>query len=187
MVLPGKIDNGDMLLSDLIKVYDNVLPTSACLSLTNFFDKQEKVSRKSSIASFTEINLNNLPSAKNYLNELVKLQISLFKQYESELPEKFKLPPLKLFEEFRLKCYNKNDIFDWHCDVADITSAKRYLAFLWYLSDVEDNSGKTTFFNNLKIKPKQGSVVVFPPMWMFPHKGDLVTSKKYIMSSYCNF
>ena len=42
MVLPGKIDNGDMLLSELIKVYDNVLPTSACLSLTNFFDKQEK-------------------------------------------------------------------------------------------------------------------------------------------------
>lgn len=187
MVQLGKINNGDMLLSDLIKVYDNVLPVQACNTLITFFDNQEKIVRKSDIASFTELNLNNNPSAKKMLNELVKLQTAVFMQYESELPTKFKIPSLKLFEEFRVKCYNKNDIFDWHCDVADNNSSKRYLAFLWYLNDVEDNSGKTIFFNDVKIVPKQGSVVVFPPMWMFPHKGDLVTSKKYIMSSYCHY
>lgn len=175
-------------LSDFIKVYDDVLPKENCNNLIQFFNKSNKIERKSSIASFSEINLNQLTSNQHpVINQLSELQVALYRQYESELPKNFILPKLNLFEEFRIKCYNNNDIFDWHCDVADYVSAKRYLAFLWYLNDVEDNSGVTVFFDKLNIAPKIGSVVIFPPMWMFPHKGSLVTSKKYIMSSYAHY
>lgn len=176
-------------LLDLIKVYDNVLPMENCNKLIDFFNSSTKIKRQSSIAKFSEINLNQLTNnTHSVIRQLSEIQIALYRQYESELPEHFKLPELHSFEEFRIKQYEHNDIFDWHCDVADYKSAKRYLAFLWYLSDVPDNSGKTVFFNdNIKITPKQGSVVVFPPMWMFPHKGSIVTSKKYIMSSYAHY
>lgn len=177
----------NLLLQDLIKVYDDVLPPENCKQLINFFESQEKIQRSSSIAHFSEVNLNLSTNDLNVVKTLSSLQVALFNQYQSELPQKFTIPDVKAFEEFRIKCYDVNDIFDWHIDVADTQSSKRYLAFLWYLSDVPDNSGKTVFFDSLSVKPKVGSVVVFPPMWMFPHKGDIVTSRKYIMSSYAHY
>ena len=91
-------------------------------------------------------------------------------------------------EEFRVKRYNEGeDYFANHVDIGDLASAKRYLAFLFYLND-DFEGGETTFLPDIKVKPKKGSVVVFPPTSMFPHAGEKVTKgTKYIMSPYYNY
>ena len=79
-----------------------------------------------------------------------------------------------------------NEGFNTHVDVMKLISCPRFLSFLWYLNDVDE--GGSTIFNNLKIKPKKGRLVIFPPMWMFPHMGEEpVSNTKYVMSSYLSY
>ena len=56
---------------------------------------------------------------------------------------------------------------------------------LFYLND-DFEGGETIFYPEMSIRPKKGSVIVFPPYWMFPHEGTpVIAGKKYIMSTYC--
>ena len=77
-------------------------------------------------------------------------------------------------------------MFDTHVDVMDYNSARRFLSFFWYLNDVE--IGGETRFYNLEITPKKGTLVVFPPLWMFPHKGEPpLSGEKYLLSTYLHY
>ena len=81
---------------------------------------------------------------------------------------------------------NGDERFDEHVDVIDYLTAKRAVAFLFYLND---NNGYTTFSNHdLNIEPKRGKVLVFPPTWEYPHSG-LPPSDypKYILSTYIHY
>jgi hypothetical protein len=62
----------------------------------------------------------------------------------------------------------------------------------YYLNDVEEG-GETAFDDKvseyyLKVKSKQGRIVMFPPMWMYPHKGlKPISNPKYIISTYMHY
>ena len=62
----------------------------------------------------------------------------------------------------------------------------RFLAFFIYLTDNE--SGHTSFPDrDIKIQPKKGRLLMFPPTWCYPHVGEKVTDNpKYIIGSYCH-
>ena len=59
---------------------------------------------------------------------------------------------------------------------------------------LNDNDGFTTFPNvrsdrkPLAVEPKAGRVVIFPPMWMFPHNGlPPKNDDKYIMMTSLHY
>ena len=100
------------------------------------------------------------------------------------------------YESIRMKRYLDNDYdrFDYHVDVRDYDTARRFLAFFIYLNDVE--GGETEFVGLNKpgthmpytIQPKRGRLVMFPPMWTYPHAGLKPTGgKKYFIHSYCHY
>ena len=75
------------------------------------------------------------------------------------------------------------DYINHHVDRA---SGVRILTVFLYLNDVEE--GGETVFDNLEIKPKQGTLVVFPPLWMFPHRGNPpISGTKYLLSTYLHY
>ena len=89
-------------------------------------------------------------------------------------------------EEFRLKRYNggSDDRYDEHIDVQSPDSSRRFLSFLFYLND-DFTGGETEFTEGGLVTPRRGSVLVFPPYWMYPHAGRrVITGTKYIMSTY---
>jgi len=48
--------------------------------------------------------------------------------------------------------------------------------------------GGETRFVDVMIKPKKGNLLVFPPLWMFPHAGLIpISSPKYIISTYLHY
>ena len=58
-----------------------------------------------------------------------------------------------------------------------------------YLNDVEEG-GETEFLSNgeFTVKPKCGRMVVFPPSFMFPHRGRKpISNSKYILSTYLHY
>ncbi len=75
--------------------------------------------------------------------------------------------------------------FAWHIDSGPLGTARRFLSALTYLNTVEE-AGATEFpWQNMALKPRQGTMVLFPPYWLFPHRG--VPPKrevKYKMTCY---
>ena len=169
----------------------NILPTNLCDYLINVYesdkDNRERVDNESK-PTFTQLNLNR------YHRKIVSNLFNYFSlaldSYKKDVPSSKYLPDIKYIEEFRIKKYEVGgvDRFDEHVDVIDHKSAKRCLAMLFYLNDVEEG-GKTIFpYHYKEFTPVKGSVIIFPPTWEYPHLGEPpVSNPKYIMSSYLHY
>jgi Rps23 Pro-64 3,4-dihydroxylase Tpa1-like proline 4-hydroxylase len=60
----------------------------------------------------------------------------------------------------------------------------RVITYLWYLNDVEEG-GETLIWDNLKIKPTAGKLLLFPSTWTFPHTGLMpISNDKYILTGW---
>lgn len=171
---------------NLIRKY-RVCPESFCDTLTDWFEASPSfhVKRDDEYKNFTEININQcepelVPLCTQYILRAHEL-------YMNDLPLHREYLEAKALEEFRVKRYVAGgEQFNKHVDVGDSVSCKRQLAFLIYLND--DYKGGITDFGEYLCLPKKGDILVFPPMWMFPHAGLPVTKgTKYIMSSYLHY
>jgi hypothetical protein len=100
-----------------------------------------------------------------------------------------------LDEGYRIKHYKNdgNEFFNWHIDSNGRKQSHRYYVFMWYLNDVEEG-GETEFRiqdcngDNIKVQPKQGSMLCFPPFWTHEHRGRApLSSDKYIIASWITF
>ena len=169
--------------SHMVRVYDNILPNELCKKLIELFDssKHQEYINKNHKPCFTQLNLNQYH--KDILSILVPYVAEVYNKYKTKF-----LPKLSSLEEFRIKRYmpNGNERFDEHVDVVNYATAKRAVAFLFYLNN---NNGYTTFNNhNLNIHPECGRVVVFPPTWEYPHSGlPPLDHPKYILSTYIHY
>jgi prolyl 4-hydroxylase len=181
-------------LNDLIQVYDNVLEPETCSLLIQTFENntnKHEVIDNNKKPSFTQLNLTGLSKESESTNSIHKLVISKTFEYRNnyyDFIDSRVFPEAHNFEYYRIKKYNNNgeDLFDTHVDVLDHESARRFLSFMFYLNDVE--TGGETLFQGLTIHPKCGRLVVFPPMWMFPHKGcHPVSNEKYILTTYLHY
>ena len=174
---------------DFLKHYKNIVPDFTCEMLIALFDESDQlVHRHNQVQNFYELNINQ--THPEIVSELVQCLLKALREYQWEFPTETKhfQTPLSL-EEFRVKRYNggTGEKFSDHVDVGDLTSCKRYLAFLFYLND-DFEGGNTFFYPGTLITPEKGSVIVFPPTWQYPHAGLPVDSgTKYIMSSYLNY
>jgi hypothetical protein len=181
-------------LSDLIVVYDDALDPEICDLLINQIyeniPKHERVENNYT-PNFTQFNLtencNHNETTKLVHNEVIKNAFKYKNEYY-EFVDKRVFPDSHAFEQFRIKKYNPggDDMFDTHVDVKDYQSARRFLSFLWYLNDVGE--GGKTVFHGKTITPKTGRLVMFPPLWMFPHKGEPpLSGPKYILTGYLHY
>lgn len=89
-----------------------------------------------------------------------------------------------------MKLYRKgtDDRFDTHVDVGNHDSARRFLVMFWYLNTVE--VGGETVFDNISysVNPVEGRLLMFPPMWMYPHSGKMaVSDDKLILGTYLHY
>jgi hypothetical protein len=79
--------------------------------------------------------------------------------------------------------------YHWHIDGGSHQFSQRQLVAVWYLNDVEGPGGETEFlFQNVKIKPEQGKLLLFPPFWTHEHRGvTLRAGLKYIATTWIIF
>jgi hypothetical protein len=179
-------------LDQFVHTYDNVLQPDECNYLISLFDVNEEYHERvdqQGKPNFTQYNFtkNKQSEDEKIHNLLVKKTFEYRdKYYDFTDPRVF--PSEHALEQFRIKRYNTGgqDMFDTHVDVMTHASARRFLSFFWYLNDVEE--GGETEFSSFKIKPKQGTLVVFPPLWMFPHRGNPpISEPKYLLSTYLHY
>ena len=192
-----------MELRDYIQVYDYTLPNTVCKNVIRLFGSQihEEVDQKglpkfrqfniTQAIDDNEHNLNVSPWSEWGLiqNALIESSHYYVQKYMEDVDCKPYFPIKSALEQFRVKKYEKgtDDRFDKHVDVGDHASARRFLSMFWYLNDVEEG-GETVFENGPTIKPKEGRLVMFPPLWLYPHEGKrTISNDKFIVSSYTHY
>lgn len=180
-------------LADYVMIIDDCLSEDVCKSLIDKFDVCEQVNRDSSwdidYKSFSEINLTTHPEFEEEQTIFYNTTKKLYQFYKEKCGIQF-VPDEIGYEDVRMKRYlcNDRDQFGWHADVGDYASARRFLVMFYYLNDVKEG-GQTEFFSEqIKVTPKRGRAVIFPPMWMYPHRGcKPISGSKYIVSTYCHY
>ena len=176
----------------MIRTFTNVLSQEHCDRLIVEFEvdpQRHQIFQKDGCPNFTQIelpNFHNTSTGKTVLSAVQKMCNAIRDDY----PE---LPEITALETFRIKKYSTggNDRFDRHVDVTNHETARRALAIQFYLNTVK-HDGKTIFFfpDDLpKMIPAiAGNAIAFPPMWMYPHRGEPPTSDdKYILTTYLHY
>lgn len=182
-----------MNILDYVKVYDNALPPEFCSGLIDLFEKNEDKQERydnNGFPNFTQLNLTKYFGNTQMHNSLVQRALYFKNMYVKETNARL-FPTKHGWEEIRMKRYKNdgNDRFDEHIDAADLNSSKRFLVMFWYLNDVNEG-GETVFTDpmNISVQAKTGRVLMFPPMWMYPHAGIAPKSNpKYIIGSYLHY
>ena len=184
-------------LFDYIRVYDGALPFKLCSDMILSFEAaanamQTKHTLIEGFRDFHEIPVNELPG--DLTGVLVGHMRRFLNQYQKDAgihPSDW--PTQVGFEKLRMKRYEHAvGEFGRHVDVGDYASARRFLVYFFYLNDVE-HGGETVFYDAngevaLKVKPKRGSLLLFPPLWCFPHAGLMPRSgPKYIAGGYLHY
>lgn len=174
-----------------MKLYDDVLSAEQCERLIEIFEtsvESESFDDDTKKLDQVTLDMENDPIAK----EIADITISLFESYvvhckmlPCQIPTNFGVEGIRI-----KKYYDDTCTFLPHVDALDHASAKRYISFLFYLNTIDDGTGRTVFMNGeegIAIRPKQGSCLMFPPLWTMPHYAEPSYSNKYIMSTYINF
>tara|TARA_R100001443_G_scaffold41032_1_gene54453 strand:+ start:536 stop:1258 length:723 start_codon:yes stop_codon:yes gene_type:complete len=85
------------------------------------------------------------------------------------------------------KKYDKNDgYFNWHLDTGTVVNNRwrlfsRSIVCMFYLNDVEQGGETGFYYQDLEIKPKKGTLVIFPAGFTHLHRGKKpISSNKYI-------
>lgn len=185
-----------MQLTDLIRSYPGALPAGRCQELIDGFEDRvsDHIINTGSALSFAELNITQHWQEAHELAFAAVLP--WFEQYSRDLGITGLQWPAELaFEELRIKRYRPGgqDQFAPHVDVGDHASARRFLAALLYLNDVEEG-GETEFLpwgdDHVRRSwfPRAGTLLVFPPLWPWLHAGrPPISGPKHILSTYLHY
>lgn len=184
-------------LSDYVRSYPDVLPASQCSQMILEFEaKVGKLETRhvliEGFRDFQDCPVNELPG--DMTGVLVAHLRRFINRYQKEAGiHAGDWPVHTSFEKMRVKRYAQGvGQFARHVDVADHESARRFMVFMFYLNDVEEG-GETVFYNaagevEMCIKPKRGTLLMFPPLWLFPHAGMMPKSgPKYTAGGYLHY
>ena len=156
-----------------VKLYENVAPRDWCEAQIDLFEddtEQHEIQDNGNSETLTQINMLHSPDTR-------------WRTIDS-----FQWPTAMGFEPPKVKRYRPgvNESFPAHVDVLDKFTMNRFLVCFLYLNTVEVG-GETEIFEK-KFAAKQGSMLLFPPMWTHPHIGHSpVSGPKYIIGGYLTY
>ena len=185
---------GKPFLRDFIVAYDGALSADVCNAIVTKFehDPRRQPSKTAAGAieaerSGTQIDMASHPEWA----DLKKIVTTRTVEYLHEYAKRFSsITFILMKEEIFLsppvvERVDPGQGFEWHIDSGPQGTARRFLSALTYLNNIE-KGGFTEFpLQNTALKPKQGTIVLFPPYWLFPHRGvSPAQETKYKMTAY---
>ena len=196
-------------LSHLCRVYENVLDDDYCDYLvkrfeedTKYRDNVDSFRRKFARLDIMDSNFGK-SGAKGWEDDISKITTTytdIVERYKKDCKiDRYQFPEEWTWEGLRINKYEDNgtDEFFNHIDVNGYKAARRFLTVFCYLDD--NVSGETDFpefgwrgkmQEKLAFRSpcKKGSVLLFPPMWPWTHRGNKPKNKpKYILQTYLHY
>lgn len=76
----------------------------------------------------------------------------------------------------------------WHCESNTRERCNRLLAWALYLNDVEEGGETEFLYQHLRVKPKQGTFLIWPAGITHVHRGNPpISNEKYIVTGWMEF
>lgn len=174
----------------------HALAAEACEEMIRRFEASETeqyqgrigqvVEKNRSIKKTTDLVVSGKPHFKDIDQTLFRSLGIAIKEFRETFPY-FKGP----FKDmgYGIQRYREGEYYHWHIDGGSHEFSQRQLVALWYLNDVPSPGGETEFlFQDLKVTPEQGKLVLFPPFWTHEHRAVTVEKGvKYIATTWVVF
>ena len=76
----------------------------------------------------------------------------------------------------------------WHCETMNKKTCGRVLAWMVYLNDVEEGGETEFLYQHIRIKPKQGTLIMWPAGFTHTHRGNPpLSNNKYVITGWVEF
>ncbi len=175
---------------------ENALPDFLCDDMVQRFEQAkdeqylgrigQNFTEQQSIKKSTDLVVSGKPHWKDVDNNLFRSLGVALKEFKEKY-EYFKGP----FKDngYALQRTQVGEHYHWHIDGGSHDFSQRQLVAVWYLNDVAGPGGETEFlFQDVKITPQKGKLVLFPPFWTHEHRGvTLEKGVKYIATTWVVF
>jgi prolyl 4-hydroxylase len=179
-----------MSIDAYLRYFPGGLSDDLCGRLIEKFEsatEKSKIENSEHGLKFDQLHISTHPEFQEEVKQIQNVLLKAYEIYKSQVPNTEYLPTPLAIEQFRMKKYNvgEDESFPMHVDVSTPESAPRYLGALFYLNTVQEG-GETHYPDfDLTIPATSGSILLFPPMWMYPHEGRMpISESKYIISTY---
>ena len=182
------------MIENNIRIYDNAMSPEDCKKIIELFEtnKDQIQAFNTGRKEYSEIDIDKFETPWSETKEKF---ISMMKTHMDKFMKDVKIqisdfPPIIDMENIRIKKYlpNDKDEFKTHVDVLRALIAKRFLVYILYLNDVEEGGETHLPKLNIKVKPKEGRLLMFPPFWTHPHAGlKPIKGTKYVIMSYLHY
>lgn len=180
--------------NQFIGIYENILNKETCNKVIKIFDADlNKEIELSGDQQFYRAEMERHDYSIGYLSsdlnhELVSIvNHALDKCIELYAKEFWTIKQLKATSlNIKLqKTPPRGGYHVWHCEQGQ-KEPSRVLAWTIYLNDIPDGEGETEFlWQGLRVKPKAGTVSIFPAAFTHTHRGNPVYScDKYIATGW---
>jgi len=92
----------------------------------------------------------------------------------------------KLSPYIQIKKYTSSQGYHiWHCDNDSLSHSSRLIVVGLYLNDVEEGGETEFLYQRRRIKPEQGTLIMFPAGYTHVHRGNPpLSGDKYFMNSW---
>ena len=126
---------------------------------------------------------NQNPAVIAYMRELCSVGLKNYCEVYNHFNQ------IGIKEAWNIQHYAPNEgYFNWHCERSCYQSDQRALVFMTYLNDVTDGGETEFYYQQRKISPKQGSMVIAPGYFTHTHRGNKpISNDKYILTSWVLF
>lgn len=90
---------------------------------------------------------------------------------------------------FKMQKTNLREGFHiWHYESSDKQYCRRLLTWMLYLNDVEEGGETEFLYQSMRIKPKQGTLLIWPASFTHTHRGNPPLSNvKYVVTGWIEF
>lgn len=175
-----------------IQIYENALPNNICEEIIklfedNFHEHNDGITGgglNKSIKVTREMRFNEGP-----LNKFDNLLFTNLNKYLNTYINMLDIRFNEIHDSgYQIQKYIKKEGFyklhhDSRASIRNNKISNRIITYLWYLNDVEE--GGETLFSTFKIKPKMGSLLLFPSTWTYIHGGEMpISNDKYIITGW---
>lgn len=185
-----------------IGIYENAFSKEYCDQVIAHFDSMDKagysinrqqldeVSKKfkedSAVFCNHEINLQSAADLQNTFNKI--LWETYYPIYSDEFWALKELGPHNSYSYKIQKTEPSQGYHMWHCEAGSRETSNRILAWTLYLNDVEEGGETEFIYQRLRVKPKQGTLVIWPAAFTHTHRGNPpLSNTKYIVTGWIEF
>ena len=76
----------------------------------------------------------------------------------------------------------------WHFESMNREVSSRFLTWILYLNDVHEGGETEFLYQSMRVKPEQGTLVIWPAAFTHTHRGNPpLSNEKYIVTGWTEF